>query len=110
MLVDQTPIEDSGVALCCGEVFSVMTTTTKAQGDPNRIPLAQRRHCDQCGEVLDTTANGVARRCSGAWVPNRSGGGANALVAPVYEDVYLCRACVKQVRAGHVWQQQRLGL
>lgn len=80
------------------------------QGDPNRIPLAQRRNCNQCADVLDTHADGVAHRCQGAWVPNRTGGGANALVAPVYVDEWLCRSCVKAVRKGLSWQQQSLGL
>jgi hypothetical protein len=78
-------------------------------GDPTRIPLGRRRDCEQCGEVVDSKADGVAQLCT-AWIPNRSGGGANSLVQPVYAERFLCKLCVELRRKGISWEQGRLPL
>lgn len=76
--------------------------------DVSRIPAARRVECEQCGDVIDATGTGTARLAT-AWVPNRSGGGPNALVEPVWHaGRYLCRFCLDARRRGLSWSQGRL--
>jgi hypothetical protein len=64
-------------------------------------------HCDQCGEVVDARAPGVAQRVRG-WRVNRSQGGANMIALAEPERHWLCRHCLDKRRSGYSWDQLAL--
>lgn len=68
------------------------------------VPLKDRAHCEQCGEVLDTRAPGNGEIVHGVAV-NRTAGGANMVTLMERQHRWLCRVCIDLRKRGHQWQQ-----
>jgi hypothetical protein len=72
-----------------------------------RIPAARLRHCDQCGDPVDTHDEQTRRAVRGFVRPRRAGG-ANAIELREDLDLWLCRHCTDRRKRGHSWTQPTL--
>jgi len=73
------------------------------------VPLKDRANCDQCGELVDTRANGVGEVVHGVAI-NRQQGGANMIALMERQHRWLCRPCIDLRKRGHKWEQTKLDL